>query len=62
MPSRKILLNLESRAVAFSGKGPFLLVTFLWALAKKSNSLAQRVKAVYFSQKDGQAFVLRSQE
>jgi hypothetical protein len=35
----------EQRAVALSGKGPFLLVTFLWALAKKSDPAAQRSEA-----------------
>jgi hypothetical protein len=36
----------EQRAVALSGKGPFLLVTFLWARAKKSDPAAQRSEAL----------------
>jgi hypothetical protein len=61
MASRKIAMTLNERECFYRGKGPLLLVTFLWALAKKSNSLAQREKAVYFGQNtlDGATFVCR---
>jgi len=49
MASRKIAMALSWRDCSYPGKGPFLLVTFLWALAKKSDSLAQRVKAAHSS-------------
>jgi hypothetical protein len=35
----------DVRRELLSGKGPFLLVTFLWALAKKSDPAAQRSEA-----------------
>jgi hypothetical protein len=39
---RQAMACTESASLLLSGKGPFLLVTFLWALAQKSNSLAQQ--------------------
>jgi hypothetical protein len=47
MASRKIQTQPDMRRELLSGKWPFLLVTFLWAPAKKSDPAAQRAEALH---------------